>query len=197
MRTLILPGLNGSDEGHWQWYWQKDHSDAHIVVQDDWSRPSLDCWVANVEQALEREGEAYIVAHSLGCLVAAKLAARGSANRVKAALLVAPCDPLITDQLHPGAISFGKLEDGRLPFPNIVVGSLNDHYMPIDRLTSTGEKWQANILNLGMAGHINIASGFGRWTSGYSLLDGLVSKVKAQKRKFAYLSFDEPQVRPC
>ncbi len=197
MRTLILPGLNGSDEGHWQRDWQKDHPDASIVMQDDWSRPSLDCWVANVEKALEREGEAYIVAHSLGCLVAAKLAARSSANRIKAALLVAPCDPELTEELHPGAISFGRLEDGRLPFPNVVVGSLNDHYMPIDRLTSTGEKWQANIVNLGMAGHINIASGFGRWSGGYKLLEGLASRVKAQKRKSANLSSGEPQLRRC
>ena len=197
MRTLILPGLNGSDEGHWQWYWQKDHANARVVVQDDWSRPSLDCWVANVEKALEQEGEAYLVAHSLGCLVAAKLAARNSAHRVKAALLVAPSDPEITDGLHPGSISFGRLEDGRLPFPNVVVGSLNDHYMPIDKLTSLGEKWQANIVNLGMAGHINIASGFGRWSAGYGLMDALESRVKAQKRKHVGLPFEEPRVQRC
>lgn len=197
MRTLIIPGLNGSETGHWQWHWQKDNAGARIIAQDDWTRPSLDCWVANVEHALEEEGEAFLVAHSLGCLVAAKLAARNSASLIRGALLVAPCDPKITDDLHPGAISFGRLNEKHLPFPNILVGSLNDHYMPIDKLTELGEQWQANILNLGMAGHINIASGYGRWTTGYSLMDTLVNKAKAQKRKFSSIPFAEPEIQRC
>lgn len=197
MRTLIIPGLNGSDVGHWQWHWQQDIPGSSIVHQVDWARPDLDCWVATIEHELERGGDAFIVAHSLGCLVAAKLAARHSAHRIKGALLVAPCDPDLTNSFHPGAISYGRLNEGRLPFPNVLVGSLNDHYMPIDKLTDIGERWRANVLNLGMAGHINIASGYGRWVKGYGLMDMLTNRSKAEKRKSASAKTYEVVVHRC
>ncbi len=38
-RRLILPGLGGSGEGHWQHWWLKQHPNPHIVEQDDWDRP--------------------------------------------------------------------------------------------------------------------------------------------------------------
>jgi predicted alpha/beta hydrolase family esterase len=116
---------------------------------------------------------------------------------VKAALLVAPCDPGLTEEMHPDAITFGRLTEGKLPFPNLLVGSLNDHYMPIDRLVSLGREWNASIFNLGMAGHINISSGFGRWAGGYSLLDGLAGKAKAQKRKGGDQFDNQHEGYPC
>ncbi|MBO9187707.1 RBBP9/YdeN family alpha/beta hydrolase [Rhizobium sp. L80/93] len=179
--VLILPGLFGSDEAHWQQHWLRDQPDSLCVVQDDFNNPRLSDWMLRLEEALDAVGEAYIVAHSLGCLLAAHLAGRGAARQVKAALLVAPCDLEPTHTLHPGKVLFGDMPMGQLPFPTKVVGSLNDRYMSLDRLTLVGRCWGAEIKNIGNAGHINTASGFGRWSGGYQLLEGMKSHTRRRR----------------
>jgi predicted alpha/beta hydrolase family esterase len=180
-RVLILPGLFGSGEGHWQRYWLQDQPDGHVVDQDDWDHPNLRDWMEKLEAALDEAGDAYIVAHSLGCLLAARLASRPAARRVKGALLVAPCDLPATEALHAGHLSFGSMPTETLPFPSMTIGSLNDIYMTLDRLTMFGRLWNSDIKNIGLAGHINVASGFGRWPSGYALLETL--KARARHRR--------------
>ncbi len=178
--TLILPGLNGSDDGHWQRYWLQDNAESRLVEQDDWKSPRVELWTKRLEDVLAREGPAYIVAHSLGCLLAAKCAEGPAAKLIKGALLVAPCDLSTTEKLHPGAIHFGRMPTRILPFPAITVGSLNDIYMPLENLSLYSRLWKTEVRNLGQAGHINIDSGFGRWTGGYELLSLL--KMKARSR---------------
>ncbi|MFT4001538.1 MAG: alpha/beta hydrolase [Rhizobium sp.] len=180
-RVLIVPGLFGSGEGHWQRYWLRDHPDVRLVEQDDWNFPNLGSWMERLEEALEEAGEAYIVAHSLGCVLTARLAGRPAARRVKGALLVAPCDIPVTETLHTGHLSFGTMPTEALPFPSMTVGSLNDIYMTLDRLTLFGRLWNSDVRNIGLAGHINIASGFGRWPSGYGFLETL--KMRARHRR--------------
>jgi predicted alpha/beta hydrolase family esterase len=186
--TLILPGLNGSDEGHWQRFWLKDDAESRLVEQDDWKLPKVEAWTRRLEEVLAQEGPAYIVAHSLGCLLAANCADSPSASLIKGALLVAPCDLSTTENLHPGAIHFGRMPTRALPFPTITVGSLNDIYMPLESLSLYSRLWKSEIKNLGQAGHINIESGFGRWTGGYGLLSLLKKKARAHSRTNRSLS---------
>ncbi|SCW80157.1 hypothetical protein SAMN02927900_05116 [Rhizobium mongolense subsp. loessense] len=187
-RILILPGLFGSGEGHWQDYWLKEHPDSRLVEQDDWDRPRLHDWMRRLEETLAEEDDAYIVAHSLGCLLAAQLAGRPSARRVRGALLVAPCDLPSTEALHPGHIAFGTMPTRALPFASIVVGSLNDIYISLERLTMFACLWKSDLRNIGLAGHINVASGFGRWPSGYGLLSTLKSRTRHRRRVEGTLS---------
>jgi predicted alpha/beta hydrolase family esterase len=187
--TLILPGLNGSGDGHWQRFWLKDNAESRLVEQDDWKSPRVEAWTKRLEDVLVQAGPAYIVAHSLGCLLAAKCADRPSAQLIKGALLVAPCDLSTTEKLHPGAIHFGRMPTRILPFPTITVGSLNDIYMPLESLSLYSRLWKTQVRNLGPAGHINIESGFGRWTGGYQLLSLLKMKAKAPR------NYDLPQAQ--
>ncbi|WP_426127476.1 alpha/beta hydrolase [Pararhizobium sp. PWRC1-1] len=180
--TLILPRLNGSDDGHWQRFWLKDDVRSRLVEQDDWQFPRIEAWMKRLEEVLAQEGPAYIVAHSLGCLLAAKCADTPSASLIKGALLVAPCDLTTTEKLHPGAIHFGRMPTRALPFPTITVGSLNDIYMPLESLSFYSALWKTQTKDLGYAGHINIDSGFGRWKGGYGLLSLLRRKVSANRR---------------
>lgn len=174
--TLILPGLNGSPDGHWQRHWAQERPDSRIVDQDDWTCPYLQSWLVRLEDAIEAAtGDVWLVAHSLGCVLAANLAGRQAASRVRGALLVAPCDLETTETMHPCVIKFGAMPRSRLPFPSLVVGSLDDPYMPVERLHSTARRWGSALVDIGHAGHINIASGFGRWTAGYAFLDLLRS----------------------
>ena len=180
---LILPGLFGSGQGHWQQHWLADRPEAELLEQDDWERPRLDSWMAKLEAALERRREVYLVAHSLGCVLAAHLAGRPLASRVKGALLVAPCDLSPTEKLHPDRLAFGTMPTAALPFASVTIGSLNDHYMSLDRLTLFSRLWKTDLRNIGLAGHINVASGFGRWPGGYAFFDALRARVDRPERK--------------
>lgn len=169
-RTLIIPGLFGSGAGHWQRHWLDDQQQATLVEQDDWDHPVLTRWRDALERAIVRHGVVDLVAHSLGCILVASLARRPLARHIRSALLVAPCDLDATERLHPGAIEFGSMPEQPLPFPSLIVGSLNDPYMSFDRLRHVSTRWGSRLVDLGHAGHINVASGFGRWQRGYDLL---------------------------
>ncbi|CAN7654950.1 RBBP9/YdeN family alpha/beta hydrolase [Pararhizobium sp. LjRoot238] len=175
--TLILPGLNGSGEGHWQRYWAFDDPKAVVLEQANWSCPDLNDWRSGLEQALRASNGVWLVAHSLGCILAANLASSPLADKVRGALLVAPCDLETTERLHPCVLNFGRMPKQSLPFPSLIVGSLNDPYMPFGNLQRVAGHWGSDLIDIGEAGHINVASGFGRWTAGYALLNVLENAV--------------------
>ena len=69
--VLVLPGWESSGAGHWQSMWEQRHGYAR-VDQHDWSRPLRGDWMARLEDAvLTREEPCVLVAHSLGCILAA------------------------------------------------------------------------------------------------------------------------------
>lgn len=169
--TFILPGLTGSGEGHWQWHWARDNQNAVFVEQDDWTCPRLADWRDNLEAALDGSDGAWIVAHSLGCLLTANMVRSPHVKKIRGALLVAPCDLVATEALHPCVLKFGDMPLDPLPFPSLVVASLNDPYMSFDKVKAVAGSWKSALIDIGAAGHVNIGSGFGRWTGGYDLLD--------------------------
>ncbi|MFK3780486.1 alpha/beta hydrolase [Agrobacterium sp. NPDC089420] len=168
--TLIVPGLNGSDEGHWQRHWLRDDPAAQLVDQDDWRCPVLEDWLGRLETALAATDRAYLVAHSLGCLLVANMASRPLAAKIRGALLVAPAHLDRVEAMHPCIVRFGAFPRAPLAFPSLVVGSMNDPYMTPEELAATAASWGSDLVNLGSVGHINIASGFGPWPEGYALL---------------------------
>ena len=106
--TLILPGLNGSSNAHWQRIWARERPHSMVVEQMDWACPVLSVWQRELDEALSQTGSAFLVAHSLGCLLAASYAERRIARRIKGALLVAPCALDATMELHPCLAGFGE-----------------------------------------------------------------------------------------
>lgn len=176
--TLIVPGFGGSDEGHWQQLWLIDHSQAKLVEQRNWSRPVLTEWLFALEAELAKNPGSLVVAHSVGALLVANLAGRPASRHVGGALLVAPCDLEITERYHPGAIDFGPMPEQSLPFPAMLVASRNDPYMTYDRAHTLAKAWGAELTDLGATGHINIASGFGRWPRGYELAAELRARAE-------------------
>ena len=176
--TLIVPGLNGSDEGHWQRHWLLDDPQARLVDQDNWQCPVLEDWIDRLEAALSAVESAYIVAHSLGCPLVANMASRPSAAKIRGALLVAPAHLDRVETMHPCIVRFGAFPQQSLAFPSLVVGSMNDPYMNPEELAQTATSWGSDLVNLGSVGHINIAAGFGRWPGGYALFDRLKSTAE-------------------
>ena len=75
--------------------------------------------------------------------------------------------------MHPCIVRFGAFPQQPLAFPSLVVGSMNDPYMDAEELSRSASLWGSDLINLGAVGHINIASGYGRWPEGYALLERL------------------------
>jgi predicted alpha/beta hydrolase family esterase len=180
-KILVLPGLNGSLDGHWQRHWLEDYPHSEIVEQQDWSKPDVEQWVKAVEKRIDELGTAvYIIGHSLGSILGAHLSNSRIAPKIKGAMLVAPCDLDIVAQMHPSSVEFGKQPDWNIRFPSLLIGSEDDHYMPLERLHETSALWNAELASLGSAGHINIVSGFGRWPEGYRYFERLRERVNAE-----------------
>lgn len=172
--TLLIPGLNGSSDKHWQRHWARDRANAVVVEQDDWACPVIEDWQANLDKALSETDGAFLVAHSLGCLLVASYANRVLSRRIRGALLVAPCSLDVAVSLHPCMIRFGSEPLDHLPFPSLVIGSLNDPYISPDQLDRHARAWGSELSVIGSAGHINVDSGFGRWKDGYRFFERLV-----------------------
>lgn len=166
---LIVPGLNGSSGDHWQSHWLSDHPHSVLVEQADWANPHRLQWLHRLEQAVLDHPGALIVAHSLGAILAAALATSPVSRLVGGALLVAPADIERTSILHARSYEFGAMPTERLPFPALLVASRNDPYMALVKAESAARAWSVPLIDLGAAGHINVQSGFGRWTRGYAL----------------------------
>lgn len=64
---LIVPGLGGSEEGHWQARWAGRLPTARIVAQDDWHAPTPEEWCGRIAGAVAQATKPVIlIAHSLG-----------------------------------------------------------------------------------------------------------------------------------
>jgi uncharacterized protein len=175
MTVLIVPGLHGSEAQHWQSLWEADIDGAQRVRQDDWHNPDKDVWLARLAEDVRRHPGAILVGHSLGATLIAHLAAAHPELRVGGALLVAPADPDLRRVRVSGLASFAPLPLLPFPFPAILVASRTDPHMAQERARVIANLWEANFIDAGDAGHINVASGHGAWPEGRHLLERLRS----------------------
>lgn len=180
-RVLLLPGWQNSGPEHWQSRWQALHGWQH-VEQDDWQWPRRGDWMARLEETLLAPGATgrppapvLLVAHSLGCLLAAAWAGHSRCvERVAGALLVAPPD-LDRDDAPPQLFNWRGRERRPLPFRSLVVYSEDDPYCSPDAARTMVADWGAGAVSIGRRGHINGASGLGDWPQGLAMLDALAA----------------------
>jgi predicted alpha/beta hydrolase family esterase len=167
--VLIIPGWQNSGPEHWQTLWERAHPNYVRVEQRDWERPIAGDWVEALDFTLAVLPEPpALVAHSLGCIAVAHWASRFQ-RPIRGALLVAPPDVERADT--PAEIAgFAPILLARLPFPSILVASVNDQYCTIERAAQFAAAWGSRFLNLGERGHINTDAGFGPWPEGERLL---------------------------
>ncbi len=171
--VLIIPGLGGSGPDHWQSRWQARLPDARRVEQEDWDKPDRAGWIARLDAAVAHaKTPPVLVAHSLSCALVACWAAAHE-RPVHAALLVAPADVESDAHTPPEAHVFRPMPMKRLPFPAILVASRDDPYVAFDRATAISNAWGCELIDIGSAGHINAAAGYGEWPEGERLLQRL------------------------
>lgn len=172
-KTLIVPGLDGSPAPHWQDWWAKTDPAAKLLEMGDAARPVRELWQAMLATQVLRHPGCILVGHSLGAVAIAHLLTRWPDLPVRAALLVAPADPAMSERTRP----FGALPGGRFDVPAMVVASRNDPWMGFEEARAHASGWGAELYDLGHAGHINAASGFGPWPRGKMLRDELVART--------------------
>lgn len=180
--VIIVPGLGGSEDDHWQTHLERSLPGAIRVHQDDWNRPDLSCWLARLEECVESRPRSILVAHSLGCILVAHLAARRPALSIAAAVLVAPADVESCRGTLRTTGSFAPIPRGELPFHAVVIASTNDPFMGYDRACELSRAWKAQFINAGANGHINVASGHGRWRAGEDIVRALGAETNTANR---------------
>lgn len=168
-RLVTVPGLHGSEDAHWQSWLERQFPRSLRVEQSDWEIPSLDGWAHTVAALLARErGSFVLAAHSYGCLATAHALAHGvTSERVAGILFVAPASP-------KKFMSVGRFAARQLDVPSILIGSENDPWMPESEARQLAGRLGSAFVNLGAAGHINTAAGFGPWPRAKFFVDTLV-----------------------
>ncbi|MGV9374436.1 RBBP9/YdeN family alpha/beta hydrolase [Nonomuraea sp. NPDC003707] len=171
MRYVIVPGINGSDADHWQTVWQAEWGPAAARISpSSWEEPDLDDWCHAIDRAVDEHPSAdvVLVAHSLGCLAAARWVAWRQPD-IRGVFLAAPPDN--TGPNFPAeAPTFTAVDATPLHVPGLVVSSDDDPYCSPEVASRLAADWRLHHVSVGSAGHINSASGLGRWDSGRELL---------------------------
>lgn len=168
-RLVTVPGLHGSEGAHWQTWLERQLPKSRRVEQDDWDAPQLDTWAQSVADTVARvRGPVILAAHSFGCLAAAHAIAQGlTGDAVAGVLFVAPASP--------AKFRFaGAFEPRRLGVPSVLIASTTDPWMPFDQSLRLASQLGSALVNLGDAGHINTAAGFGPWPRAKYFVDTLI-----------------------
>jgi len=169
-KYFIVPGLGNSGEMHWQTFFEKSGSNFQRIIQQDWDSPNCNDWTATINRAIAGFDPATVVliGHSLGCVAIAHWAAQYH-QIIKGALFVAPSDIEAPIYDFP-ATGFSPIPMKSINFKSIVVASTDDPWVSIERAAIFATNWESEFINIGNAGHINAASGFGDWQEGLEIL---------------------------
>jgi predicted alpha/beta hydrolase family esterase len=172
---VIVPGLRGHVADHWQTILETELPKAVTVPRMDNNISCAD-WVAALDRTIGGiEGPIILVAHSAGAMMVAHWAAKHR-RPIRGALLAAPPD--LEAPMPEGYPTVETLRDNgwlpipsaRLPFPSIVAASTND---PLARFTHSlqmARAWGSRVVRVGNVGHLNPASGFGRWPRAHDFI---------------------------
>lgn len=184
MKRIIVPGFQGSPKGHWQYWLNEIDRNAVTVVQDDWFNPSMTEWVQRLQEVVETIDEPIqLVGHSMGCITIAFWAMIHDSSKIDSAVLVAPADSE-SSYLPKEIVGFSPIPARSLPFHTTVVGSHNDPYMSLDRALHFANRWGADFVDAGHAGHINIEAGYGEWQELLPLLKRAEATKRLQRKSF-------------
>jgi uncharacterized protein len=165
---LILPCRDNSGPDHWQSHWQEALPNMTRVEQDEWVAPMFAPWAARLEEYIGRSTRPVIlIAHSLGTSLVMRWVRRGDSSRVAGAFMVAPSDRGDAD-IWPdaGKSGFAPMILDRLPFPSMVLASHNDPYVAFNRAEFFAERWGADLVDMGNAGHMGNSDKLGLWPEG-------------------------------
>lgn len=170
--TLIVPGWNGSGDGHWQtWLEEQLAAGGRETRRPDFAdldAPDLAGWLAALRDALrDLPADGYdVVAHSLGAVLwLHHVADPGSAPRAARVLLVAPPSPR-TDLVaiagfFPPPMDVDTVRRGA--DGTVLVAGDDDPYLPEGIAEGYGRPLKMATTIVEGGGHLNTDSGYGEW----------------------------------
>ena len=180
--VLILPGLGGAGEDHWQTHWQKAFPDFVRVQQAEWESPAYADWGPRLTEAVSKAARPVVlVAHSLGTSLTMRWSfdQPAAAKRVAGAFIVAPSD---RDRWRVGDPSgprgFGPMILKRLTFPSAVVASRDDDRVTFDRAQEFAKAWGSTFFDAGRNGHLGSAAKLGLWPQGLVFFGQFLATLK-------------------
>jgi predicted alpha/beta hydrolase family esterase len=185
--VVLVPGLRGHVEDHWQTRLAATLPTARTVPPLGRTEPSLVARLSVLDRIVDDvDGPVVVVAHSAGVLVTVHWAATYEGTSVVGALLATP--PALATQLPPEYPSLELLRDNGwlpiprrpLPFPSILATSTDDALGNPVRLRALAKAWGSREHSLGAVGHLNPASGFGVWPGATALIDQLTAGVRPE-----------------
>lgn len=167
---FIIPGLGNSGPDHWQTHFENSDRAFKRINQREWESPECIDWIRTIDTALSDYdlSAVVLIGHSLGCATIVHWAARYN-KVIKGALLVAPSDLEAPQYTFP-AKGFSPIPKVKINFKTIVVASEDDIWVSMDRARYFADCWGSELVNIGNAGHVNAASGYGEWAEGLEIL---------------------------
>ena len=179
---IMVPGYTNSGPDHWQSRWEGKFKTARRVSQDDWHKPVVEDWTANLIKCVDEAVDPVIlIAHSLGVQVVAQSVLQMSdvqKSKVKGGFLVAPPDVENSSIKPKHLMTFGPYPRDPLPFPSILVGSEDDPFCDIDTAGDMANAWGSMFVNARESGHINAKSGHGPWPDGLMVFANFMKDIK-------------------
>lgn len=184
--VLIVPGLRDHVPQHWQTLLAAQL--PRVASVPAMGRDDLDCRVRvdAIEEAARRvEGPLILVAHSGGCIMVAHWAQQ-TKRPVLGALLATPPDfesPMPEGYPTLEALTLGgwlPVPRQVLPFPSIVAASRNDPLGRFVRVSALAHDWGSRLVDIGEAGHLNPAAGYGPWPLAHAFIEQLAQTATAR-----------------
>lgn len=181
--VLIVPGVGGSGDEHWQTFWEAAFPEFRRVQQADWDKPVYREWAAQLSAAVERSDKPVVlVGHSLGTSLTMRwsLEHAALAKKVAGAFLVAPTDRDRFAQTPASPVQgFGNMLLEKLPFPTAVVASRDDDRVSFERAQLFAKAWGASFTDAGSHGHLGSAARLGVWPLGLLTFGQFIAALRA------------------
>jgi len=173
---ILVPGLRDSDQDHWQSCWSRRFPLWQRISQKNWLEPDIDGWIAAIRrERFTHQHPAILVGHSFGALAACRLV-QTQKMPIAGVVLVAPAEP-----------SLFELEERVLPDKlttrSMMLVSRNDPLMSFKRAQFWAACWGSRLIDIGEAGHINTAAGFGEWEYGLTQLAEFCESLEYDNQK--------------
>ncbi|MGH8861039.1 MAG: RBBP9/YdeN family alpha/beta hydrolase [Jatrophihabitantaceae bacterium] len=170
--TVVVPGWNGSGDGHWQTWLEQELAAAGRASRRpdfaDLDRPDLADWRTALRTAIaDLPADGYdVVAHSLGAVLwLHHVADPGDSPRAARVLLVAPPSPATTiaeiAAFFPPPMEVDTVRRGA--DGTVLVAGDNDPYLPEGIAEAYGRPLKMATTLVAGGGHLNVESGFGVW----------------------------------
>lgn len=170
---IIIHGLNGSPEGHWQNYLYKElkkrGEKAFFPQFPENNQPNLEKWIAYLNKFKKHIHEnSTIIAHSMGVILWLHYLKKQLNIKVKNIILVAPPSNdflrgnIYTNSFSNFPLDYKEFENSREK--SVLIASANDIYCKETAKSIFAANLPLEYVELPKeAGHINIESGYGSW----------------------------------